>query len=257
MRTPILAAALGLSLVGCLVGDSGTASNGGGDDDTGSGSNTEGSGSNSNPTPKLDVSVDKPTIATDLFSTNMVTVTLAASGGFSGAVTLAASAVDGAGAVLPGWTVTLDRSTVDVAANGTATAVATVKVPSDAVAAQGMVKIDATSSLGATTKMSTVNVAKQLTVNLTLNGTNCVYPAGMVGTVRVAQGTKIRWVNGDTTANITIHVTEPRITGLAHQQGATPPGGAYEETVGAGTGTTDWYCHNRNNPNNMLIQAIP
>jgi hypothetical protein len=260
MRTPILAAVLGLALVGCLVGDSGDPGTG----DDGSGSNPgsgsdPGSGSGSNPvaTPKLDVTVDKPTISTELLSTNMVTVSLQASGGFSGAVNLAATAVDGAGTAIPGWTVALDKSTVDVAANGAATVVASVKVPSDSVATTGTVKIDATSSLGTTSMTSSVSVAKQLTVNLTLNNGNCVYPAAMVGTVKVSNGTKIRWVNGAAADNITIHITAPQVAGLNHEQGATAPGGAYEQTVAGSTGKTDWYCHNLNNPNNMFLQAVP
>src|SRR5437899_2096210 len=94
MRTPLLAAALGLGLAGCLVGDTGTPGSGG-DDDTGSnpGSNP---GSNTN-TPKVSVTLDKTALSTELMSTNMVTVTVRGSGGFSGSVTLAASVVDAAG----------------------------------------------------------------------------------------------------------------------------------------------------------------
>src|ERR1043166_952724 len=198
MRTPLLAAVLGLSLAGCLVGDSASAG-GGGDDDTGTGTGP-GSGPGSNQTtPKIDVTVDKATVSTDLFSTNMVTATVKASGGFAGSVSLVASVVDGAGAALPGWAATLDKSTVDVAKDGTATVVATVKVPSDSAAALGKVQIDATSSLGTSSSASMFNVAKQITVNLTLNGANCVYPTDMAGTLKVANGTKLRWVNGDAT----------------------------------------------------------
>jgi len=186
----------------------------------------------------------------------MVTVSLRASGGFSGSVGLVASAVDGAGVAIPGWTVTLDKATVDVAADGTATAVATVKIPSDSAEAAGTVKIDTTSTLGPKSLTSAVTVAKQLSVNLTLNGTNCVYPAQMVGTVKVPNGTKLRWVNGDATSAITIHLGGG-IAGLSHEQGTTAPGAAYEQTVNAATGTTDWYCHNRNDPKNMLLQAVP
>src|SRR4051812_39540176 len=195
MRSLPLAALLGLSLAGCVVGDTEAPGPGGGDDpgtDPGSGSGP-GSGSNNAPAPKLELSVDKPTVATELFSTNLVTVSLHGSGGFAGPVTLTASAVDGAGGALPNWGVTLDKSTVDIAADGTSTVVAMLKVPSDTAAVQGMVKIAATSSLGATMTSSSVTVAKQLTVVLTLDNNNCVYPPEMVGTVKVAAGTKIRW----------------------------------------------------------------
>src|SRR5689334_4631219 len=142
MRTPMLAAVLGLSLAGCVVGDLGP---GPGDDD-GTGSNP---GGGSNPTPKLDVSVDKATLSTELFS---------------GTVTLAATAVDGAGAPLPAWDVTLDRTSIDMVADGTTTAVATLKIPSNANALAGTVKINATSSLGGHATQSTVTVAKQVSL---------------------------------------------------------------------------------------------
>ena len=263
MRTSIFAAVLGLSLVGCLVGDEGTSgSTGGGDPSgTGSGSNTgsgtgSGSGSGMTPTPNLDVSLDKPTISAELLSSSMVTVTLHASGGFSGSVGVTATAVDAGSVAIPGWTVTLDKSTVDIAADGSANVVATVKIPSDSAVATGTLKVDTTSSLGPVSHTAAVNVTKQLTVNLTLNGANCVYPAAMVGTVKVANGTKIRWVNGDAAANLTVHISAG-IGGLNHEQGATPPAGVYEQTVSATSGTTDWYCHNRNDPKNMNLQATP
>jgi len=247
MRTPLLAALVGLSLVGCLVGESGAP--GTGDDGTGS---NPGPGPGTNPgpgaTPKLDVTLDKPTISAELLTTNMVTVTLAASGGFSGSVGLVASAVDSAGAAIPGWTVTLDKATVDMAADSTATAVATVKIPSDSAATTGSVKIETTSSLGAIpAATSAVTVAKQLSIKMTLNGADCVYPAATLGTVKVTQGTKIRWVN-NSGGNLTIHINGG-IAGLSHQQGATPDGGVFEQTVGAASGTSpDWYCHTKNDP---------
>lgn len=260
MRTPILAVALGLGLAGCLVGDSGSPSTGGGGDDTGAGGGTDqgsNTGSNNNPTPKLDVVVDKSTLSTELNTSNMVTVTLQASGGFSGEVTLVASAVDGGGAPVPGWAVTLDKPSVTLVANGSATAVATVKIPSDAASMAGTIKVDATSSLGAMSKTSTVNVTKQLTVNVVNNTGTCAYPPNMAGTVKVASGTKIRFVNNGTANNITFHITEGKIAGLAHEQGATAPGSAYEQTVIGTTGTTNWYCHNQSDPGGLNLQATP
>src|SRR5947208_1424650 len=117
LRTPLVLL-FGSLIVGCTVGDPGT----GGDDDTGGpncgngvvdpGEQCDG-GANCTAdckipvVPKLMVTVDKPTISTQLFTTNMVTVSLQASGGFAGQVTLAPSAVDATtGNALAGWTVT-------------------------------------------------------------------------------------------------------------------------------------------------------
>ncbi|HEU4729428.1 MAG TPA: hypothetical protein VFT22_16115, partial [Kofleriaceae bacterium] len=213
-------------------------------------------------TPKLDVTIDMPTMSTELLSTNMVTVSLHASGGLTGSVALTASAVDGAGAPLAAWTVTLDKATVDLAADGTATAVATLKVPSDSAAVQGTVKVEATGGAGAVTSSasSAVSVAKVLTVPITLDANGkCVYPQSMVGTVKVKNGTLIRWLN-NSQASITIHISEQdpdKIGGLSHEQGATAAGKTYEQTVAATSGSTDWYCHNLNDPKNMRLEAVP
>jgi hypothetical protein len=75
--------------------------------------------------------------------------------------------------------------------------------------------------------------------------------------VRVLSGTKLRFENKDAAQNVVFHITGG-LTGLAHQADpGTPPGGVYEQTLTATSGQTDWYCHNRNNPGNMLLQAQP
>jgi plastocyanin len=195
------------------------------------------------PTPRLDVSVDKTTLSTELLTDNMVTVTLQGSGGFAGPVTLAASVVDPAGAALPGWRVTLDKTSAEVAADGTATIVATLGIPSQAAALAGTLKIEATSSLGAASATSAVTVANQLSLPMTIVGTTCGPSPNK--TLTVTPGTKVRWVNSDAEKRITIHV-EPQQgspTGFTHQ--ADPgiaPLGAYEKTAVA-AGEVTWYCH--------------
>src|SRR5262245_42059116 len=107
MRTPLVLL-FGSLLVGCTVGDPGP----GGDDDSGGAVCGDGvkqaseecdGGSDCNadctlkPVPKLDIRVDKPTIATELRTTHMVTATLIASGDYEGNVPLTASVVDAQG----------------------------------------------------------------------------------------------------------------------------------------------------------------
>lgn len=254
MRTPILAVVLGLSLAGCLtIGDSGSASTGGGDDDTGSSS---GSGSNMPDTARVDVSVDKPTVATELKTVNALTVTVTGSGGFSGNVALAASVVDASQAAIPGWTVDLSVPTVTLPENGTATALATVHVPSQTPVLTGTVKITSTSAatLGTPAASSTITAANQVTFAVKYDPAiqGCVYPAdgGTAATpVKVAQTTKIRFFNNGAD-NIVIHVTESAGIPITHQ-GQTPngtadpvtePNTAYEQTP-IGTGPASWYCH--------------
>src|SRR5262245_1353648 len=118
MRTPILSAFFGLLLIGCTTGE---ISGGGGDDDDapicGDGviAATEGcddgnaaSGDGCSATcvaevARVDVSVDMPTVATELNKTTMLTLTVTGSDGFRGPVNLTASAVDTAGTPIPGW----------------------------------------------------------------------------------------------------------------------------------------------------------
>jgi plastocyanin len=242
MRTPLLAVVLGLSLVGC-VGDAPGGPGTGGDDDVGPG---PGPGSDPVAVPKLDVSLDKQTLPAELLSTNMVTVTLHGSGGFAGSVSLAASAVDAAGTAIPGWTVTLDKtSAIDVAKDGTVTAVATLKIPSLSTATDGMLKVIATSAGFADQTISTpVTVAKQLALPMAVgNGTTCGVSANPQLTIAV--GTKVVWKNADPAKRVTIHMDNK--LGFQHEPdpGMAPAGttgDTYERTAAA-AGQITWYCH--------------
>ena len=236
MRSTIATIFLGLSLVaGCEVGSTG--GGGGGGDDTGGG----GVDAAVSQTPKLDVMVDKSAISTELGSTSMITVSLTASGGFSGAVALSATVVDATDVPLSGWTVVFNSPSVNLAANGTGSAVATLTIPTLNAGLAGSVKLKAMSSLGAQNFVSTVTVLNQVTMSVTQNAAQqCVYPT--TGTMMVKAGTKVRFMNKFTQDAITIH-SNGGGQGVAHEP---DPGHAintvYERTF-AGTGTFDWYCH--------------
>lgn len=233
MRSTLVSALLGLSLItGCEVGDPG---NGGGPD--GGAAEVDAPSA----VPRLDVTVDKPTVMTELGTSTMITVTLTGAGGFAGAVTLTATVVDGAGVAVPGWTVNLSQPTVTVAANGTAVAVATLQIPSRNSGLTGTVKIDAVSSLGTQSQTSAVTALNQVSVTVTENAGQCVYPSATP--LQVVAGTKVRFVNKFATDNITIHV-DGNANGVNHES---DPGHAantaYEATVSGTTGTITWYCH--------------
>lgn len=209
--------------------------------------------------PKLDISVDKMTLSTELLSTNMVVVTLQGSDGFAGPVSLAGSVVDTADVAIPGWVVSLDNDSVDVAANGTAMAVLTLKIPSQTPVFAGTVKIDATSSLGAVTATAAVTVANQLSIPMAVgNGVTCGQAVN--STLTIAQGTKVRWVNRDPTKRITIHINNG--LGFVHEPdpGMSPaglPGDTYEQT-GVAAGVIIWYCHAPGNDvNRYNITLVP
>ena len=247
MRTPLLSALLGLSMVGCLVGDAVTPEGGGSGSD-GSGSN--GSGSNSDST-RVDVTVDKTTVSTELKTANPITVTVTASGGFAGDVALAGTVVDDAGTAIPGWTVAFDKASVTVAKDGTATALATVNVPSESALA-GTLKVTATSSakLGTTAATSAFTLANQITFNVKVDNATgkCVYTADsgtVAAPIKVSKTTKVRFFNTGT-ANLVIHSGGP----ISHQGNApngtadptTEPNTAYEQ-LATTTGAATWYCH--------------
>jgi hypothetical protein len=249
MRTPILAALLGLSLTGCLIGgDGGSTATGGDDDGTGSnpGSGSDpGSGSQTNPTPAISVTLDNPALATDLLSTNMITATVHATGGFTGAVAMTATAVDSTGATLADWMVTLDKPSVTVTADGDTPVVATVKVPSTVTSLTGTsIKFNATPASGVTaqTAASTVTLTNQITMAMSLDAadTNCNPTVNK--DITVAVGTKIHWTNS-ADKRITIHVNGG-LAGLAHEPdpGMAATNGSYDQTPTA-AGSTTWYCH--------------
>jgi hypothetical protein len=250
-----------LLLAGCVVGEASSPT--GDDDDVPQDPGPEpGPGSNPSSMPTLAVTADKPAIATELSSSNSVTLTLRSSGGFSGTATLVATALDLGGAPITGWTVTLDKTTIDLAADATATAVATLKIPSSINTLTGVVKIDATTSLGTVTAQSSVSVTKQITYAMTLSGGNCVYPVAAGSSTTISQGTKVRWINNDPANRIIIHMSAvggQGISGFDHEPdpGMAPNGGAFEQTAGSATGAIDWYCHNRGASQGITLRAAP
>jgi hypothetical protein len=257
-----VAAVLALSLIGCVVGDAGPGVEG---DDDGAPQTSDprpGDGSDPSPTPKVEVTADRTAISTELATSNAVTLTLKPSGGFTGTATLTASAVDSAGAPVTAWNLTLDKPTIELTAGTSATAVATLKVPSMVNVLSGTVRIDATTSLGTITTQATVTVAKQITFAMSLNGAKCVYPVAANSVTTISQGTKVRWVNHDPANRIIIHISAvggKAISGIDHEPdpGMAPNGGTFEQTAQSSTGAVDWYCHNRDNSQGIQLKAAP
>jgi hypothetical protein len=251
MRTPFLAAALGLGLAGCLVGES-DSTTGGGDDDTGS---NPGSGSNPS-TKQVDITVDKATMSTELKTVNPINITVTGSGGFSGSVALTAAIVDANQNPITDWIVDLSSPSVTLSANGTANVMATVHIPPMTTAITGTLKVSSTSAatLGTSAATTAFTALKQVTFAVKYDPTtqSCVYPADggtAANPVKVTQATKIRFFNTGADP-IVIHVSANQGVPISHQ-GQTPNGNAdpsteantaYEQTP-IGTGAASWYCH--------------
>jgi hypothetical protein len=234
-----------------MIGGSGDGTPAGGDDGSGSAGGS-GSGSNQQPpptSPTFTVALDKASVATELMTSNPLTVTLTSALGFTGDVALAAQVVDSTGTAIPGWSVSFDKATVTVPANGTATAVATLMIPSDSAMLAGTVKITANNTtVGMQAAQAPITATNQVTFPMTLNNNACVLPFNTTANVKV--GTKIRWLNMDATSRITIHMETPIRDGLVHQPDpGSAPGQAYVLTAAVNSnGTVDgkpmaWYCH--------------
>lgn len=276
MRTPLVLL-FGSLLVGCVVGDPGT----GGDDDgdggggggvcgdavkQGSeacddGNTVGGDGCTATCTveltPALAIKLDKPSIMTELRSTNMVTVTLTGSGGFGGQVTLAGSAVNDQSAPIQGWTVAFASPTVNVPVDGSVDVVATLTIPSENKGLAGMLKIDATSSLGMKSQSAPVMALNQVTLPVTMNGGLCVY-SGVMGQTRVSVGTKVRMQNKGNDSML-FH-SDGGGVGVPHQDTAgtgTAAGGSYERTVSAAGNAFNWYCHSPGPNPGAAVQIVP
>lgn len=280
MRTSVLATLLGLSLVACAGNITG---GGGGDDDDipetcgngvvdpgedcdgGAGCSTS---CTTEGTPRVDLSVDKPTVSTELGTSNMITLTLTSGDGFTGAVNITASILDGTGAPNTNWIVAVNPPTVTVPANGTATAVATLAIPSDATLLAGSLKLDVTGAPEAKTISSTVTSQNQITfaidiANALTANPSCVYPVNNTP-VRIRTGTLVRFFNKNADLKLEIHSNNP--AAIPHQaQGAgaddpiTEPNTAYERILAGGAAEFAWYCHDHgpDDGNNPRIQVVP
>lgn len=285
MRTTLLAGLIAVLIPACMDGLTGV---GGGDDNMMSGA-TCGNGTvesgescddgntaagdgcsatcqTESASPRVNVSVDKPTVMTELMTDNKLTITVTGSGGFSGDVNLAASVVDGSSAPLTAWSIALDKSTVTLTSNGTATAVATLTIPSENKGLAGTVKIDATSSTDPASTSSSVTALNQVTFSITQNGTQCAYPTTQP--TNVTFGTKVRFLNNTNNLTTIIHVnnvggngntTDPDTYGIPHDNvnGAGQQVGEAYEKVLTNTGATgtglSWYCHTPGPSRNTLL----
>ncbi len=284
MRSLLLATLAAIAIPACtndITGGGGGGGGGGGDDGSGGGDtcscpdgSTLPAGECATQCPAPNSGAGQIAVATDMATypgqlQTMVTanVTVTGSEGFSGLVTLAATVVDSTGAAITEWPVTLDNTMVSVTTNGTATAKATITIPSTAIPSTdantlaGTLNVTATpmdTSVTATSTTAALAIANTLEIDMTANTQECTFPANIVGT-QVAVGTTINWKNIGTTVSITIHVdNSPTGTGIDHQgeggaslpsvpsgnKSTTLPGDMWPEVVTAiGPGTVTWHCH--------------
>ena len=261
MRTHILAA-LALMVPACAGeisstgggGDDGAAVCGNGTVDTGEqcddGNALAGDGCSAScqteqvATPRVTLSVDKPTVTSDLCVDNTVVVTATSEMGYAGTITLATAAADSTTAASTDWTSTLEQTSLTLTAGGTATANLKLSALGDAAMLGGTVTITATGP--ATPATTTVGVTFNGVLDVTISdiiGT-CQYPATRAWKLKA--GRQIAVYNGSTTKKFVVH-TGAAISGFPHEgDTGTGPGQAYIKTIdpNAAGQADQFYCHN-------------
>ena len=197
-------------------------------------------------TPRVSLSVDLPTVTSNLNVDNMVTITATSMMGYAGTVTLTAAA-DSNGTPITDWGATFDNATLTLTAGGTATAKVDIKAMGDTAMLAGNMKITATGA------PSPVDVSVAATFNPTLtvkfgdSAGTCVYDTDhfVANPFNLKAGRSIEVINGSATLPFTVHVG-PTLSGFTHEGGKTAAGGSYMGTSNAtdiGT-TAQFYCHN-------------
>jgi cysteine-rich repeat protein len=284
MRTSILSAAiLGLFAAGCAGELSGTGDDtqpgpncGNGTMDTGEacddGNTLSGDGCSATCTteqttsPRVAITVDKPTLMTDLAVPNEVTVTLTSMNGFAGDVTLTTSVVDSAQAPITNWTTTLSTTTVTVGADMAEIAKVTLSVPGDSVPLNGMVKVTATSTAGTADAAIavTANPILRFTYTTVVGGYQCVISPTNPTTLRLKVNRTLKVVNdsdpagtgcGGGPCRMRIHFDANGAAGIAHQGASMAPGASYDQTPTTSTTGANFYCHTDAAVTNQAIEG--
>jgi hypothetical protein len=188
--------------------------------------------------PRVQASVDKTAVSTELGKTDKITVTVQSMGGFAGTVNVTPSVMTGTTAVT-GWTLTPNPVSVDLVDGSSATIELSVKIPTDTVALSPTVKVDLASGSTTASVSSAFTVANQLTINIPAGtGTTSLHtqlPSANTP-IRIHQGAKIVFHNADTIQHV-IHGDG----GIPHENlGAGMPGTDYTVTPSS---DATWYCH--------------
>jgi cysteine-rich repeat protein len=196
------------------------------------------------PVPHVSLTVDKPTVTTDLNVETDVTVTATSEMGFTGSVTLAAAAADSSNTAITDWTNTLDNTTLTLTDGGTATAKLKVAAMGDTASLTGNITVTATSS-AQVPGTATVGVTFNGVLDVTFgdNGGTCAYPT--TRSFKIKAGRQLAVYNASTTSKLVVH-TGGQIMGFPHEgDTGTAPGAAYVNTLTTGQSDADqFYCHN-------------
>jgi hypothetical protein len=200
-------------------------------------------------------------VTSDLNVDNTVTVTVTGSMGFTGDVTLAATAADAGSVAITDWSATLATTTVTLTADGTQTAMLTLKAMGDTAALAGNLTVTATSTADPATAAVAVTFNPVLHVVFADNGAGTVvYPPHAINNPYLLKiGRQMAVYNGSSTKILVVH-TNNVITGLSHEGSSpgTAPGAAYLNTLTGAAGDEDnFYCHNDTATTTELLNTGP
>lgn len=247
MRSHLVAGFVAVLLPACLVGtgditdvgdESGDQSGGGDGDGTGGGDGnggTGGTGGGTMNTPRVQASVDKTAVSSELGKTETLMVTVQSMNGFAGTVNINASVLDGTTA-LTGYTLTPSPASVTLEPGSSQQVELKVKIPTDAAALSPSLKVDLGNGV---TTTSAFTIAKQLTINIpagTGTTSNHLMLPSPNAPIRVRAGTKIVFHNADGTNHV-IHGNG----GIPHEN--TALGQPNTDYVVTPSGDATWYCH--------------
>jgi hypothetical protein len=266
MRTPILATLLALSLVACAGEITG---GGGGDDDVPDtcGNGTVDTGEECDgtagceadctlaPVPRVGVTIDKATVATQLQKEELVTLTVSSVNGFSGSANITASIVDAAN--MPLAQLTLEGPTsLTLGAGDSKPALYKVTIPSNATGTSlaATLKLDVTGGGETQNLTSAFTIEPTLIISYTLNtgattNNHPVLNGTQAKNVTVKRGALIGYKNDDNVQHIThgggVIPHEAIQDGVSGQ-----PGNTYMfNTVAAAPGSTgSMGCHDHDGP---------
>lgn len=178
--------------------------------------------------PRVDSTLDKPAVTSELGKTETLNLTVTSANGFSGTVTIAAALTDATSGT-PDTAVTLTvPASVDLSADGMSVVPVTLATTSDAsgTALNDNLTFTLTSSAGTSMAAATVAVANIFTITF-IDGTGGVAAnhAGAGLSYTVKRGAIIRFHNADTTTTL-IPTTVPANTAttshVIHGDGAFP-----------------------------------
>ena len=193
-------------------------------------------------TPHVSLTVDKPTITSDLNVETDVTVTATSEMGYAGTVTLAVDVKDASNAAITDWTNTLDQTSLTLTSGGTATAKLKVSAMGDTAALAGNITVTATGAQTPGTAAVAVTFNPVVAITIADAQGTCSYPP--LATHNIKAGRQLALYNGSSSLVMVIH-TNGSISGFDHEatNPGTAPGQAYINTLTTAGQADQPYCH--------------